>query len=78
MAELKQPDSSETSIPAGKITAGFTESKAATANGDLAKAAAAADGHHDFHPSGRVAYGRTMQIVRAITFFVYFLTCCTR
>jgi lysocardiolipin and lysophospholipid acyltransferase len=80
MAEIKQPDSLETCIPAGEITAGIMESKSkrGAANGDFSRKANVSNGAvHDFHPSGKKSYGRTMQIVRAVTFFVYFMMCCS-
>ncbi|KAM6509285.1 hypothetical protein FSOLCH5_012286 [Fusarium solani] len=62
MADLKNADPSEASLPSPDLTAGLTEKP------NVAPKVA--------HPSGREGYGTLMQILRGALFSFYFMTCC--
>jgi hypothetical protein len=62
MADLKNADPSEASLPGPDLTAGLTEKP------NVAPKVT--------HPSGREGYGTLMQILRGALFSFYFMTCC--
>lgn len=71
MADLKNPDTSEATLPAPELSAGLV--------GDdkqkLDQLRASPKGPKDAHPSGKESYGPSMQLLRGLTFAAYFNTC---
>jgi hypothetical protein len=61
MADMAHPDSSEAKLPGPALNAGFSKQ---TSDG-LA------------HPSGRESHGRVTQVLRGLSFGLYFFVCCT-